>query len=87
MTTYEQVHAGDAVLGHDGQPWGVSAIVHGDQLAVTLVRGEHEITGRPPAGTEVQIIEPADLSAEVAAAGVLIEALGPIEIISERWER
>lgn len=89
MTTYEGVHAGDVVLGHDGELWGVEQITHAPQLAVTLVKGggEHRITGYPPAGTEVTVFQRADVSSELLAAQALIDAgLGPLELLSERWE-
>jgi hypothetical protein len=86
MPGYEQVHAGDTVLGHDGDVWGVEAIDHGPPLAVTLVKhgGAVRVTGYPPAGTPVTVVEPADVGAEERAYAVLTEAFGPIEILGER---
>lgn len=79
MASYEQVHAGDTVLGHDGNVWGVESIDHGPPLVVTLVKHGERVTGYPPAGTEVTVIEAADVRAEQWAAQVLIDAgLGPI---------
>lgn len=87
MPTFEEVHAGDVVLGHDNELWGVAAIDRSPQLAVTLVRHGRHITGRPPAGTFVTIVTPADVTGEASVAQMLMDAgLGPIEIISERWE-
>jgi hypothetical protein len=86
MATYEQAHAGDVVLGHDNELWGIAEIAHEPQLVVTLVRYGHRVTGRPPGGTLVTIVAPADVSGEMWAVQQLIDAgLGP-EIISERWE-
>lgn len=89
MATYEDVHAGDIVLGHgDGELWTVAQIVHEPWLAVTLARQRRTVKGWPPAGTEVVIVQRADTSAEFAAFGVLSAAgLGPITIIGETWER
>ena len=84
MATFEQVHAGDTVLGHDGEVWGVKAIDHAPHLAVTLVKYGTEVVGYPPAGTPVVIVQPADLAAEFWAAQVFIDAGFDIEIISER---
>lgn len=84
MPTFEQVHAGDIVLGHDGELWGVEAIDHAPRLAVTLVRHGQRVTGYPPAGTPITVVTPADLSAEFWAAQVFIDAGFDIEIISER---
>lgn len=84
--TYEDVHAGDAVLGHDNEVWGVLAITHAPRLAVTLVRPGHRVTGYPPAGTPVTIVARSDISAEFAAAQVLVEAGFAPELVSEIWQ-
>jgi hypothetical protein len=87
VATYEAVHAGDVVLGHDGAEWSVEAITHRPRLEVTLARYGHRVTGWPPEGTHVTVVRPSDTTAEVAAADALIGAgLGPVGIISERWE-
>jgi hypothetical protein len=84
MATYEQVHAGDIVLGHDGELWGVAGIDHSPQLAVTLVKYGHTVTGYPPPDTAVTVVTPAALAAEAAAAQVFINAGFDVEIVSER---
>ncbi len=84
MATYEQVHAGDTVLGHDGELWGVEGIDHVPQLAVTLVKHGRRITGYPPPGTGVTVVTSADVGAEAAAAQVFIDAGLGVEIVSER---
>jgi hypothetical protein len=83
--TYEEVHAGDHVLGHDGDIWGVAEIEHVPRIAVTLVKPGCRVTGYPPAGTPVTIVARSDVTAEHAAAGVLIAAGFNIDIISEQW--
>ncbi len=85
VTTYEQVHAGDVVLGGDGEAWGVAWTYRGQdgRLAITLTRHGRRVTGYPPPGTEVTVIEPADVRAEGWAFGVLAEAFGDIELIGE----
>jgi hypothetical protein len=83
--TYEHLHAGVVVLGGDGEPWGVEQILHEPQLAVTLVRHGQRVTGYPPAGTAVTVIDPADVRAEEWAAQVLIDAFGPVQLIGEAW--
>lgn len=85
MATYEEVHTGDHVLGHDGDLWGVAAIEHVPRIAVTLVKPGHRVTGYPPAGTPVTIVARSDIAAEAAAWQVLAAAFGPIEIVSESW--
>lgn len=84
MATYEQVHAGDIVLGHDGDLWGVEAINHAPQLAVVLVKHEQRVIGYPPAGTAVTVVTPADVAAEERAVQVFIDAGFDVELISER---
>lgn len=84
MPGYEQVHAGDIVLGHDGELWGVEAIDHAPQLAVTLVKHGHRVVGYPPAGTPVTVVAPADVAAEYRAVQMFIEAGLAVEIVSER---
>lgn len=86
MATYEQVHAGDHVLGRHRDLWGVEAIEHVPRLAVTLVKPGHRVTGYPPSGTPVTIVHASDVGAEAAAWQVLAAALGPVEIIREMWK-
>lgn len=86
MATFEDVHAGDVVLGHDGQLWGVAAKATEPQLTVVLVNGDQRLIARPPFGTHIEIIEPSDVSPEFAAWLTLTTALGPVDIISESWE-
>jgi hypothetical protein len=78
MDTWETVHAGDIVLGHDGQSYGVQTVVHGDPRGpvVTLVR-HGQITGpaQPPRGTPITVLQRSDMAAEAAAFHVL-EAAG-----------
>lgn len=86
MTTYEQVHSGAVVLGHDGALWGVETIVQGPPLAVTLVKNGARITGYPPPGTEVTVVVPADVSAEERAAALLIGTFGSVELLAEHYQ-
>jgi len=83
--TYEGLHAGDLVLGHDGEVWGVASIVHVPHLAVTLVRAGNAVVGTPPPGTAVEVVQRADVSAEYEAARRLIAGLGPVELMGETW--
>jgi hypothetical protein len=83
MATYEQVHAGDIVLGHDNALWGVEAITHAPQLVVHLVKHGHRVTGYPPPGTAVTVVTPADLTTEARAAQVFIDAGLDVEIVHE----
>lgn len=87
MATYEQVHAGDTVLGHDNDVWGVEAIDHGPPLVVTLVKNEGltRMVGYPPAGTPVIVVQPSDVSAEARAAQMLVDAGLGVEIVAEVW--
>jgi len=82
---YEQVHAGDHVLGHDGEVWGVAEIDHAPALRVVLTRPGYRVQGWPPAGTPVTIVHRADTSAEATAVEALIAARMTPELIGERW--
>ena len=84
MATYEQVHAGDIVLGHDGELWGVEGISHVPQLAVTLVRHGQRVTGYPPPGTGVTVVSAADVAAEARAVQTFIDAGLGVDLISEQ---
>lgn len=83
--TYEGLHAGDVVLGEDGGAWGVAMIVHVPQLAVTLVRDGVTVTGYPPLGTPVTVVQRTDLSAEYAPAAAFLAAFGAVEVLGEVW--
>jgi hypothetical protein len=75
---YERVLTGDIVLGHDGELWGVAGIQHAPQLAVTLTRYGTTVTGYPPAGTPVTVVQPAGVQAFIDAG------LAP-EFLGEMW--
>ena len=90
MDTYETVHAGDVVLGGDGQEWGVEEIERrpGDLVSpirVTLTRFGQRATGYPPAGTPVTVLSRADTIEEARAYAVLQKAFGDIELVGETW--
>jgi hypothetical protein len=80
VTTWAAVHAGDIVLGHDGQEWGVLAV---SSPAVTLTRYGRTVAGRPDPADPVVITRPADHAATATAVDVLIAAGFVPEIISE----
>lgn len=87
QTTYETVHAGDVVLGADGQAWGVKQIDHTPQGAmVTLTRHGHIVPGFPPPGTPVTVLSRGDVSAEAEAFAALMTGFGDVSLIQERWE-
>lgn len=85
MTTYEDVHAGDHVLGHDREVWGVAEIDHAPALRVVLVRPGHRVQGWPPAGTPVTIVHHEDVSAEFRAVEALAAGGLGVELMGERW--
>lgn len=84
MDTYESVHVGDIVLGHDGQEWGVAAIWR-KPLSVTLTRYGQTVTGYPPAGTPVTVLSRADTIEEARAYEVLAASFGEVEVLGEVW--
>jgi len=84
---YENVHAGDVVLGGDDQAWGVKRIDHTPQGSlVTLVRHERLVVGLPPPGTPVIVLARAGVEREAAAFAVLVESFGDVSLIQERWD-
>jgi len=85
MATYEDVHTGDHVLGHDGAVWGVVEIDHAPALRVVLVRPGHRVQGWPPVGTPVTIVHHEDVTAEFRAVEALAAGGLDVELIGERW--
>lgn len=84
MPTYEQVHAGDHVLGYDNDVWGVAEKIP-SPLTVTLVKPGARLVGHPPEGTPVTVLYASDVTAEQAAWGVLAAAGLAPQMIGERW--
>lgn len=89
MDTYETLHAGDVVLGHDGQEWGVAGVFWmdgpGSQLAVALTRQGQTVTGYPPSGTPVTVLSRADTIEEARAYAALAASFGGVEVLGEVW--
>lgn len=86
MTTWDQVHAGDVVIGHDGQTWGVESIApHPAGPVVTIVRHGQRATGQPPPGTPITVIESTDMTAEAHAFNVLAAAGLQPELLRESY--
>lgn len=84
MITWDDVHAGDVVLGHDGQEWGVESIApHPAGPVITIVRHGQRLVAQPPPGTPITRLAEADVSAEAHAFATLTAAgLGPVVL----WE-
>jgi hypothetical protein len=85
VATYEDVHAGDHVLGHDNGVWGVAEIDHAPALRVVLVQPGHRVQGWPPPGTPVTILHRKSVAAEFAACELLAAGGLGVELIGERW--
>jgi hypothetical protein len=88
-STYGQLHAGDVVLGADGEPWGVWRLwrYEGGQLTIVLMRGEREVTGYPRPDEPVTVVHRCDTSAEAAAWALLAAGGLQPQVIEEHWER
>jgi hypothetical protein len=88
-TVWEDVNAGDVVLGHDRETYGVTDVQLGHPYGpiVTLYRlGLTVGPAQPPYGTPIYVVERADVSAEAAAFDVLQQAgLGPA-VIRESYQ-
>ncbi len=86
-TTWDTVHAGDIVHGHDGNLWGVATVApHPAGPEVTLTRHGERMTARPPAGTPITVYERADLTPEATAYATLAAAFGPVDVLWESYE-
>jgi hypothetical protein len=86
VSTYGALHAGDVVLGvDDGLPWKVAQVIKVGALEIVLTRPDVEVKGCPPPDAPVTVVQRSDISAEYAAAGVLIAGFGAVELLGERW--
>lgn len=89
MDTWESVHVGDVVLGHDGLTYGVAGIKHGNPAGpiITLFRyGQTIGPSQPPPGTPITVLQRADVTAEARAFAALAECGIAAELIGERYE-
>lgn len=89
--TWEQVHVGDLIEGHDapGQHYWVSEIILGDPRGpvVTIVRDGIVIGPAQPAPeTPIFVVWHADTSAEAGAFAVLQQAGLDPAVIRESYE-
>lgn len=89
QSTWAALHAGDVIVGADGDTWGVvltsQATIFGP-FVITLYRLGREVIGYPPADGVVTVVQRADTRAERAAWSVLSDAGIEAEIIGETWE-
>jgi hypothetical protein len=89
--TWGSLHAGDVVLGNDGQEWGVeatrrTALFVSGHVTITLVRHGMRATAGVAAHLPVVVVRRADTSEEYRAAGALLAGGLTPEVIEERWE-
>lgn len=87
--TWDDVHGGDVVLGHDGNTYGVASISHGHPAGPVVTLARHGAVigpAQPPPGTPITVLERADMSAEAQAFAMFAGAgLGP-ELIGETFQ-
>lgn len=88
-STWELVHAGDVVIGHDDRTYGVVDVQLGHPYGpiVTIIR--HGVTtgpAQPPYGTPIYVQERADVSAEAAAFAALQQAGLAPAVIRESYQ-
>lgn len=83
--TWEATHAGDIVLGHDNQAWGVVELTLGDPRGpvVTLTRYGQQLVAQPPPGTPITVISPVQTDQEARAYAALFNAGLCPEVIRE----
>jgi hypothetical protein len=89
--TYDaDARPGDIIRGGDGNVWQIAEMDRESPrgFSVTLVRDGYRVTGWPPLGTEVEILQRAEVphgaDAEVSALQALA-ALGPVSLVREAW--
>lgn len=88
MTTWEQVHAGCVVLGHDGKVYGVSLVEqHPAGPVIELVYdGAPAGRAQPPPGTPITVLEWPETSGE-ARTFALFTATGlDPQVIRESYQ-
>ena len=83
--TWEATHAGDIVLGHDNQAWGIVELTLGDPRGpiVTLTRYGQQLVAQPPPGTPITVITPVDTAPEARVFDMFINAGFTPEVIRE----
>lgn len=81
------LHAGDVVLGADGETWGVVVIRwDGSRISIALHRHGRNVEGYPNPSDPVYVVHRADNEAEAKAWSVLSAANFEPEVINETWE-
>ncbi len=80
--TWDTVHTGDVVLGHDQLEYGVAGIEPSPAgPIVTITRYGQRSIAQPPPGTPITVLARADMSAEAQAFAILAGAgLGPVVV-------
>lgn len=87
MDTWDTVHAGDVVLGHDQLEYGVVGIDPSPfGPVVTLTRYGQQQTAQPPPGTPITVISRADVTAEARAFAILAGASLNPQVIRETYQ-
>jgi hypothetical protein len=88
VDTWGSLHAGDIVLGADGQQWGVERLLRPTPgvVTVTAIRHGDHATASMHDDLPVTVVRRADTSEEYRAAAVLLAAGLTPEVVSERWE-
>jgi len=92
VTTYGELHAGDIVVGYDGEAWGVERVAalrpQGERVVrpMTLIKSGERVAGLPAADEPVNVVHQEDTSAEAAAWGVFAYAGLVPEVLEETWE-
>jgi hypothetical protein len=87
--TWESVHTGDVVLGHDGQTYGVVDIQFDDPRGPIVLLYRHGQTvgpAQPPPGTPITVIKRADTTMEAQAFSVLQAAELTPQVIRETMQ-
>lgn len=84
-STWGALHAGDTIVGADGEAWGVLGTLS-EPFAIALYRLGRTVIGYPDPSGPVSVIRRADTDTEARAWGVLSGAGFAPEVIRESWE-
>lgn len=87
MTTWDEVHAGCVILGHDNVVYGVASweAAPGGPIIELVRDGLPAGRAQPPTGTPITVLEWPDLRPEAQAFAVLSAAGFNVDIIRESY--
>lgn len=86
-STWNDVHAGDIVLGHDCNHWGVTSRgVAPGGVEIEIVRHGERLASIVPHGTPITVVSCDESHAPPPAVALLMAAFPGTEIIRESYQ-